>query len=222
MDDIDDILASVSRPQTSQRALDLQALTRGWINERASPDLLPYPSSLLDRVMERLKKQIEAIEEMTGTMDPKSNFTLVITQTELERFKFLVRSLLRARIVKIDKFPLHYRSLVSERPDLLSTVEQQYLTSHQALLSNHFNASFLQHFPQSLRRLDDTAGGNGMVDKPDEDTAVFCRVLRDVVQPIEVHGEVGANEVELKRGDVWVLRWSSIRDLVKTGDVEMV
>jgi GINS complex subunit 4 len=37
---------------------------------------------------------------MTGTMDPKSNFTLVVLQTELERFKFLVRSFLRARIAK--------------------------------------------------------------------------------------------------------------------------
>ena len=45
--------------------------------------------------------QIETIEEMTGTMDPKSNFTLVVLQTELERFKFLVRSFLRARIAKV-------------------------------------------------------------------------------------------------------------------------
>lgn len=35
-------------------------------------------------------------------MDPKSNFTLVILQTELERFKFLVRSYLRTRIAKVE------------------------------------------------------------------------------------------------------------------------
>lgn len=34
-------------------------------------------------------------------MDPKTNFKLIIIQTELERFKFLVRSLLRARIKKV-------------------------------------------------------------------------------------------------------------------------
>jgi len=38
---------------------------------------------------------------MTGSMDSKGNFTLVIVQTELERFKFLVRSFLRARIAKV-------------------------------------------------------------------------------------------------------------------------
>jgi len=43
---------------------------------------------------------------MTGTQDPKSNFTLVILQTELERIKFLVRSFLRARIAKVMYSPI--------------------------------------------------------------------------------------------------------------------
>lgn len=38
---------------------------------------------------------------MNATADPSANFKLVIVQTELERFKFLVRSLLRARIAKV-------------------------------------------------------------------------------------------------------------------------
>jgi GINS complex subunit 4 len=38
---------------------------------------------------------------MTGDMDPKTNFALIVIQTELERHKFLVRSYLRARIAKV-------------------------------------------------------------------------------------------------------------------------
>ena len=45
--------------------------------------------------------KIEAIEDMNATADPSANFRLVIVQTELERFKFLVRSLLRARMAKV-------------------------------------------------------------------------------------------------------------------------
>lgn len=45
--------------------------------------------------------KIESIETMNATADPSANFKLVIVQTELERFKFLVRSLLRARIAKV-------------------------------------------------------------------------------------------------------------------------
>ena len=45
--------------------------------------------------------KIELVEEQTGNIDPKTNFRLIIIQTELERFKFLVRSFLRARIAKV-------------------------------------------------------------------------------------------------------------------------
>ncbi|RMY40550.1 hypothetical protein D0865_12530 [Hortaea werneckii] len=225
--DISDILASVSRPSVPQSTLDLQALTRAWVNERTSPELLPYPAELVDRVMDRVKKQIETIEDMTATMDAKSNFTLVILQTELERFKFLVRSFVRSRIAKIDKYPHHYRALALEQQTepaaqpVLSHVEQQYLQQHQSILAGHIHSAFLSSFPSQLQKLDDTAGGISMVDKPDEDGAVFCRVLRDAGEA-EIHSEEGTSEVELKRGDVWILRWSAVRDAVVRGDVELI
>lgn len=56
--DISDILASVSAPTIHPRTLDLQALTRAWINERGSPELLPYPTELMDRCAEGLKRQV--------------------------------------------------------------------------------------------------------------------------------------------------------------------
>ena len=60
-----------------------------------------------------------------------------------------------------------------------------------------------------------------MVDKPDEDTAVFVRVLREA-GTVEIQGEQGMGEVELKRGDVWVLRWKDVRAGVENGDVECI
>ncbi len=56
---------------------------------------------LFERVNDRVKQQIEKVEEMTGDMDPKTNFSLIVIQTELERYKYLVRSYLRARIAKV-------------------------------------------------------------------------------------------------------------------------
>lgn len=99
--DISDILASVSALPLDPRAVDLQCLTRAWINERTAPDLLPYPTDLITRSNEGIKRQIQVIEDMTGSMDPSKNFTLIILQTELERMKFLIRSFLRARIAKV-------------------------------------------------------------------------------------------------------------------------
>jgi GINS complex subunit 4 len=103
----------------------------------------------------------------------------------------------------------------------LSDTESQYLTHRCTLLSHHFSASFLSSFPAQLQKLDDTAGGISMVDGPDVDAAVFCRVLRDAGH-VEVQGEQGVGEVELRRGDVWCVRWSAVKDAVLRGDVEMI
>lgn len=106
-------------------------------------------------------------------------------------------------------------------PANLSHLESQYLHHHQHLLSSHYHTAFLSSFPQGLRKLDDTAGGISMVDKPDEDTAVFCRMLRDAGQ-VEIQGEQGVGVVELHRGDIWVLRWRDVREGVERGDIELI
>jgi len=224
--DIDDLLAEVSVDATAEETRDWQELTRCWVAERVAPALLPWPSALLERVLDRIRRQIELVEDQTGNMDPKTNFTLIILQTELERCKFLVRSFLRARLKKIDAHPLHIQeqhvaSVASLQP-LLSSSEYQYLGSHQSLVSAHYASAFLAQFPPSLQRIDDTTGGISMIDQPDEDKAVFVRVLRDIGTMV-VEGT--DRRFEMKRGDIWVVRWSAIRAWAVgsgTGDVELI
>jgi len=125
-----------------------------------------------------------------------------------------VRSLLRARIAKIDAHAAHYRDSA-----FLSADEARYLRAHQALLGAHYAAGFLAQFPPALQRLDDTAGGISMVDAPDADKAVFCRALRDV-GVVAVEGT--DVRCDMRRGDVWVIRWSAVRNAVLAGDVELI
>lgn len=56
--DIDDILADVSRDAEPQESRDLQELTRAWVTERVAPEILPYPESLMERVLERIRRQV--------------------------------------------------------------------------------------------------------------------------------------------------------------------
>ena len=67
--------------------------------------------------------------------------------------------------------------------------------------------------------MDDTAGGISMVDGPDEDTAVFCRVLRDS-GVVTVDGT--DTTFDLNKGDIYVARWSSVRERVLSGDIELI
>ncbi len=59
-----------------------------------------------------------------------------------------------------------------------------------------------------------------MVEQPDVDEAVFVRALRDVDNPIVVEGTDMA--FEMRRGDVYVVRWSAIREVVMGGDAELI
>lgn len=59
-----------------------------------------------------------------------------------------------------------------------------------------------------------------MIEQPDVDKAVFIRALRDVDAPIVVEGTDIA--LEMKRGDVYVVRWSAVRELVMSGDAELI
>ncbi|KAL9057764.1 MAG: hypothetical protein Q9162_002105 [Coniocarpon cinnabarinum] len=309
MADISDIIASVTRGQLGssaqdeeqQRQHDLQLLTRAWVAERTAPELLPYPTKLMERIMGRIraqvysrvqqhcKQKIEHIEDATARMDAGSSFGLIIIQTELERFKFLVRSLLRSRISKIDAHTLHilsqhdpsYRTdsqTQREEPQdrekpLLSESEARYAATHTALLERHYSSLFLSSFPPKLRRMDDRAGagGVGMVEGPDLNAAVFVRCLgrwqgksgtrrpqrsyelndededmngvdsNNLYEPVEVScGHTGRTEEQddslsggpriyteerretMHRGDIWIVRWSSVREAVSRGECELI
>ncbi|GLA30225.1 GINS complex subunit [Aspergillus niger] len=123
--DIDDILASVDRTADTSTpestALDHQLLTRFWVAERAVPELLPWPASLMERMMERVRRQIESIEDLAASStDPMqtanaatTNLKLSILQSDLSRTQYLIRSLLRQRLSKLTAHSMHYLLLIS-------------------------------------------------------------------------------------------------------------
>ncbi|OJD19007.1 hypothetical protein AJ78_01036 [Emergomyces pasteurianus Ep9510] len=156
--DIDDILASVDRPDLSSpeaAALDAQQLTRFWVAERGVPELLPWPGALMERVMERVRRQIEKIEDLTAaasdpsstnlTTNPTLNLKLSILQTDLSRTQYIIRSLLRQRLSKLTKHSLHYLLLSSPAPSASSTSSQSHQQSSQAT----FNTPTPIHPPTS-------------------------------------------------------------------------
>ncbi|EED22068.1 GINS DNA replication complex subunit Sld5, putative [Talaromyces stipitatus ATCC 10500] len=142
--DIDDILASVDRDNyTSPESVtsDHQHLTRLWVAERAVSELLPWPAQLMDRMMERVRKQVENIEDLTASSYENSNnhvdnignnknntlnLKLSILQTDLSRTQYLIRSYLRQRLSKITKFAMHYLVLISPpAPSPSSTLQSE-------------------------------------------------------------------------------------------------
>ncbi|KAJ6042512.1 uncharacterized protein N7446_013578 [Penicillium canescens] len=244
--DIDDILASVDRGPGASResaALDHQLLTRFWVAERAVSEVLPWPAPLMERMMDRVRMQIETIEDLaassgdtdlqktTNTHNPNLNLRLSILQTDLARTQYIIRSLLRARLAKITKYSMHYLQPEDSIPDIsssddltpLSEPEAAFLHSHQTLLAGHYAGSFMGAFPRQLRRLDDNAGGTSMIQGPELREVVFVRCL-GVEVPVVVGGEEDGGDfgVTMRMGDVWVVRWEGVKAAWGKGEVELL
>ena len=253
--DISDILADVHSSSLSQQDqlastahLDHQQLTRLWTSERTCPDILPWPTELMQRVMARVQAQIARIEDLaagivptnmpghggSGTGNQNLNLTLSILQTDLSRTQFLVRSLLRQRLAKLTKHAAYYLaqlSVAETKETLLSPAEAEFLRGHQALLAGLYGASFLEAFPAQLRRLDDTAGGVSMVEGPEGKASVFVRCLSERWgRNGEGEGEGedddddegGGGGLRMRRGDVWVVRWEDVKKGVLGGSLELL
>lgn len=57
--DIDDILNTLNdHSGIPQETRDLQQLTRLWVIERSAPEILRWPEALMDRVLDRIRKQV--------------------------------------------------------------------------------------------------------------------------------------------------------------------
>lgn len=182
--------------------------------------------------MVRVQTQITKIEDMSnsdpnsinGTSNQNLNLTLSILQTDLSRTQFLVRSLLRCRLAKITKHAAFYLEQLNNsdtKDGLLGESEIQFLKNHQALLSNFYSGSFLDAFPPQLRKLDDKAGGNSMVEGPDIQEAVFVRCLGERWESDPGDNGEGI-ELRMRRGEVWVVRWENVQDGVRIGMLELL
>ena len=68
--------------------------------------------------------------------------------------------------------------------------------------------------------MDDNTLGHSMIDQPDVDRAVFARAVKDIEDAIYVEGT--DSFFEMKRGDIYVVRWSAVRELVLGGVVELI
>ena len=61
-----------------------------------------------------------------------------------------------------------------------------------------------------------------MVEEPDLDSAVFCRVVRELEEGEELVVKGTDARVELMKGDVVVVRYRAVRKWVLGGEVELI
>ncbi|KAF9505965.1 hypothetical protein BS47DRAFT_1305914 [Hydnum rufescens UP504] len=214
-----------SVPRDLDRELDrlddermLDKLTRYWIDERNSPDILVWQGLVVEETLDKLQAQAEMVQKLQE--DPRTSeeehFRIVLIQTEAERVKFLVRSYLRTRLHKIEK----YAAYIIQTPEMrgrLSVTELAHAQKYHALLTAHFHSSALSGLPESMRSLDDDEdeSGRGTVTRPNKAQGLFIRARRRC--PVSLpNGGI----LELEKGAIHLIPYEAIEALLRLGDVE--
>lgn len=235
--EIDDILNEFERQvraPTIKKSpnLNLQ-LVAAMLNERMAPDLLPYKTELMDQVRTEIQHQQQVlldsyeygdINAEAGVISSDFKLQLMIMETNIERIAYLLRLYIRTRLAKIDNFTIYYINRSAEEGSennlsLLSPAERSYLHKHFKILTQLYNASFLNKLPSFLQLLDDTTGGENMIATPYVDQPVFIRVV--CAQPIVLTLE-GNDELTLSKNGIYVVKYQLIKLYIEIGDIVLI
>ena len=160
---------------------------------------------------------------------------------EMDRVSFVLKAYLRTRLAKIHKYGMHLLT-DGEYAERMSPLEAEYCRKYVDMVGTHFESAFLSTVPEQFRSLTKSDDGEDMstssapasprcarthclapshrppgprpcpcaVAKPDLDRFVFVQVKDDIG-----HYEVEENETaELTRGDIYILRYKAVKNLL--------
>ncbi|KAL7531446.1 hypothetical protein ACHAXR_004046 [Thalassiosira sp. AJA248-18] len=218
---------------------DYEQLKALWTSELACPELLPHDAETVVQMVDELDKKEDVIDallqrsrsqrqsrEASGEL---ASLVAQITKMDSDRTRFMLVDLARTRMAKIENHALHNRTLL----DRMTEEETSYLRQYGELLEKHYRRTVLNHLPkENWKKLDDKE----MIDSPDLEQFVFCRVLETV--QIDVTGapntlnddmandededDFGDNVQEQQAGSYLIVMYRTVRDLVLEGKVELL
>ncbi|KAG7991154.1 hypothetical protein I3843_02G060800 [Carya illinoinensis] len=198
---------------------DVELLKRAWRNEKAAPEILHFESALIQRIRGQIQLMEETVEEFSGSgIDPLS---VSLYQMDLDRTQYLLRSYLRIRLQKIEKYIFHI-SNNSEVQSRLSGQEKGFARRCTEDMERHLEESVLSKLPDNYRDIlkqSIISEENDMVPEPHLDTFVVCKSRR-FLGPFQLNGS--DELLEMKPDDLCIIHYKSIRERVEEGEIDLV
>ncbi|KAF9267216.1 GINS complex Sld5 component [Marasmius fiardii PR-910] len=198
----------------------LGKLMQHWMNERHCPDLLPAKEEVLSSLLDHIRRQSEAVQLLRGELSTseEEHLRIMLVQTEVERVKFVVRSYVRTRLYKIEKYARH----IVSSPEIqarLTTSELEHARRFAKLTDQHFHLSVLQSLPETQADLNDTPiFMPHMTTQPDRSRPVFVHSLTSC-PPIRF---ADGTTLQMEKGHISLMPYGAAEELLLKGDVELV
>lgn len=207
---------------------DLQRVKQAYVNEKVAPDILEYDEELVDRLQQRLAQQ----EERVGSLE--AHWSVEIERSmyllEAERLKYLLACYLRTRLKKVQKYAM--LCLEQARPGgegsppthpCLSRQELTFAQEYFFMMGMHMKDNVLSKMPigyEQLVKQHRNSTEKDTMPMPDLNHHVFCKVLEDR-GTVELDEE-GLETAQFEQGDLYVVRYKPIQDLLKDKWITMI
>ncbi|CAM9278851.1 unnamed protein product [Ectocarpus sp. 12 AP-2014] len=201
---------------------DVAKLRTLWRNEVSAPELLKVDEHLVSDLIQQVENQQEIVDDARAS--PEEAFSASLYQMELDRLRYSLSKYLRTRLRKVERDALHVLSTVDgEMQGRLSDREREHAKGYVDMLEDHFTRTCLSQMPSNFRSLTNTSQEENMVQEPNLDTFVVCRA-RDDVGLVQIGEAAGREEssMDLRQGDMFIVRYRPIRTLVLGGRVDLI
>ncbi|KAI8561857.1 hypothetical protein RHMOL_Rhmol04G0374400 [Rhododendron molle] len=215
---------------------DAELLKRAWRTEKAAPEILQFEAGLVQRSREQIQLVVKTPMVMNnddlgpsmlvylkwkhikwrclreGNVEDfvaRGSDPLIVSlnQMDMDRTLYLLRSYLRTRLQKIEKYMFHIHKN-TELWNRLSEQEQKFAQRCIEDLEDHFDKSVLSKLPD---RYKSSVKQSVISEEDDMGNAFILRKLIGVEDP-----------VDLDPGDLYAVRYKSIKPLVYSGQIELV
>ncbi|CAN1356393.1 DNA replication complex GINS protein SLD5 [Linum perenne] len=200
---------------------DVELLKIAWRNEKAAPEILPYEAALIHRIKEQIElaEQNVEISESNGE-DP---LTISLYQMDLDRTQFLLRSYLRVRIQKIEKYIFHIVK-TDEYFSRLSKLEQAFAKRCTDDMGAHLKETVLSKLPdnyQSELKQSTTSEEDDMVPAPRLDSFVICKA-KQFLSGLDFEPEYSTEITEMEPDLLTFVCYKFIKKPFENGKIDLV
>ncbi|KAL8481330.1 hypothetical protein ACS0TY_027735 [Phlomoides rotata] len=200
---------------------DAELWKSAWRNEKAAPEILKYDVDLI----QRSRQQIQLMEEMADEFNKNGvdPLTVSLYQMDLDRTMFLMRSYLRTRLQKIEKYVFHIQK-TAEQWNRLSRQEQKFAKRYATDLEHHLDQSVLSKLPDQYRshlRQSAASEEDDMVPEPKLDTYVICK-SKKYLGSFQLDDGEEEEVINIEADDLYALPYKSIKPLVESGQIDLV
>ncbi|KAF5737069.1 putative DNA replication complex GINS protein SLD5 [Tripterygium wilfordii] len=198
---------------------DLELLKTAWRNEKAAPEILPFQT----RLVNDMKDQIQWREETVDEFEESGNDPLTVSlyQMDLDRIQFLLRSYLRVRLQKIEKYMFHILKTDNLR-DRLSEQEKLFARRCVDDMGNHLEDTVLSKLPdnyQSVLKQSIISEEDDMVPEPQLDAFVAGKSRSESPLYVDIPGR---GHLEMQNDDLFFLHYKVVKEKVENGIIYLV